>query len=216
MLPDLPGAAPIHHALLNRRTRTGVTVQTLHPTKFDQGVRLAQTKYRGLGIPKDATPESLKEMLGEHGAGLLIHIIREGLFADPEKHKLEDFSQRQILRLTDQKGVAKAPKIRPADSKIDFEAETAEDILLKLRVFGQVWDTQVYNRLLPGVYRRIVYTDISPPDAEPRDNADEGFLVGCRDWQELVIRKCTIEGERKDQGVRTLRRLFQASDLESS
>ncbi|KAF2086043.1 Formyltransferase, partial [Saccharata proteae CBS 121410] len=42
LLPDLAGAAPIHHALLERDPYTGVTVQTLHPAEFDAGAILAQ------------------------------------------------------------------------------------------------------------------------------------------------------------------------------
>ncbi|OAA62544.1 methionyl-tRNA formyltransferase family [Niveomyces insectorum RCEF 264] len=42
LLPDLAGAAPIEHALLAGRTRTGVTVQTLDAQTFDGGRVLLQ------------------------------------------------------------------------------------------------------------------------------------------------------------------------------
>lgn len=50
LLPKYSGASPLHFALLNHDLYTGVTVQTLHPTKFDRGKILLQTPP--LSIPK--------------------------------------------------------------------------------------------------------------------------------------------------------------------
>lgn len=57
LLPKYSGASPLHMALLNRDTYTGVTVQTLHPTKFDRGDILYQSAELSLpSLLLDAAP----------------------------------------------------------------------------------------------------------------------------------------------------------------
>lgn len=50
LLPEFRGAAPLHHALLARRRRTGVSLQTLDAAAFDAGAVLAQTGLDGTDI----------------------------------------------------------------------------------------------------------------------------------------------------------------------
>jgi len=44
LLPLLRGSAPIQHALCREHAETGVTIQRLHPTKFDRGEIAFQEK----------------------------------------------------------------------------------------------------------------------------------------------------------------------------
>lgn len=84
-LPQYHGPAPIHHALLNGDTSTGVTVQTLHPTKFDRGRVVALSDK--VEITRDTTFEALRDTLADVGAGLLHSALDSQKFTDPS-HEL--------------------------------------------------------------------------------------------------------------------------------
>lgn len=79
-LPQYHGPAPIHHALLNGDKTTGVTVQTLHPTKFDRGRVVAISEK--VPITRDSTFESLRDTLADTGAELLYSTIKDRNFTD--------------------------------------------------------------------------------------------------------------------------------------
>lgn len=79
-LPQYHGPAPIHHALLNGDEHTGVTVQTLHPTKFDRGRVVAISEK--IPIERSATFETLRDTLADTGAALLHKAIKERKFTD--------------------------------------------------------------------------------------------------------------------------------------
>ncbi|KAI1502610.1 Formyltransferase [Biscogniauxia marginata] len=88
LLPDLRGPAPLHHALLRRRTLTGVSLQTLHPEKFDRGVVLAQTPSDpaapgALRIPPAATTHHLLGLVKPVAAQMLVRGLRDGLHVPP-------------------------------------------------------------------------------------------------------------------------------------
>lgn len=138
LLPDLRGPAPLQHALLNRRTHTGVSLQTMHPTKFDHGVVLAQTPAPGIPIPDDTTPQDLLEILGPMGADLLVKGIEDSLFVPPHQDVCS-----ALPTPTDQ---AHAPKIHPSDREIDWANWNASDILLRDRVLGRLWDKDLWAR----------------------------------------------------------------------
>lgn len=61
---------------------TGVSLQTLHPTKFDHGVILAQTPFPG--IKHDTTTVSeLEALLAPMGADMLVQGIKERIYIPP-------------------------------------------------------------------------------------------------------------------------------------
>jgi methionyl-tRNA formyltransferase len=138
LLPDLRGPAPLQHALLNRRSHTGVSLQTMHPTKFDHGVVLAQTPAPGVPIAADTTPQSLLETLGPIGAEMLVQGIKENLFIPPFHDVCQDNPAP-----THQ---SHAPKITPSDREINWSTWSASEILLRDRVLGRLWDGSIWAR----------------------------------------------------------------------
>lgn len=139
LLPDLRGPAPLHHAILKRRTLTGVSLQTMHPTKFDHGDVLAQGPGQGVPISNSTTPQQLLEILGPLGAEMLTEAIEQGIFVPPVRDILK--------RRPEPEDLAHAPKITPEDRRIDWETWDAEEIKLRDRVFGgRLWDTTTYER----------------------------------------------------------------------
>jgi methionyl-tRNA formyltransferase len=138
LLPDLRGPAPLQHALLNRRSHTGVSLQTMHPTKFDHGVVLAQTPAPGVEISETDTPQSLLETLGPLGAEMLVRGIESNLFLPPH-HAVS-----QTLPTSTQP--SHAPKITPSDREINWSSWPSSEILLRDRVLGRLWDGSIWAR----------------------------------------------------------------------
>jgi methionyl-tRNA formyltransferase len=126
LLPDLSGAAPLHRSLLRRYKTTGVTIQTLHPTKFDKGRVLMHSPE--IPIQPQETVASLESKLGEIGAQCLIKVIAERRFADKDFMVPTAFAYKKSY----------APKITPLDRNIEFMKDTVSDIMLRWRVLGRL------------------------------------------------------------------------------
>lgn len=94
LLPRYRGACPVQHAIMNNDTITGVTVQTLHPTKFDHGQIVAQSgrphllnpniSYPIVSVPPQSTFNSLYSTLIDQGARILCDTIEQLPKYDPD------------------------------------------------------------------------------------------------------------------------------------
>lgn len=82
LLPRYSGSSPIQYSLMNDDLYTGVSVQTLHPTKFDHGQIISQSGQISIGYDEDFL--SLRTKLAEIGSKLLVETIKKGLFFHPE------------------------------------------------------------------------------------------------------------------------------------
>ncbi|KAJ9646147.1 Methionyl-tRNA formyltransferase [Knufia peltigerae] len=129
MLPDLPGAAPIQWSIIYGRTTTGITVQTLHPSKFDQGTILDQTPAPGIEIPnpQSITTPQLIDLLAPLGADMLVNVIRHRLYIPP---------QTPIRDQENPEEVAMAPKITAQMRVVDFAKFTGTELLRRNRAIG--------------------------------------------------------------------------------
>ena len=213
MLPDLRGSAPVVHALLKRRTETGVSLQTMHPTKFDHGTVLAQAG--GITIHNLTTPNAILNQLAPLGAELLCEAIDEGLFVPPLRDLMEGKSVPQQLDL--------APKIAPADRHIDWQSWTADEILLRERALGDLWDTQTFSRCGSEDASGDDQTHVTfhgpwmKAKADvPAEKAGEPFLafvpyvkgralaIKTVDGHVVAPHSATIEGKKKGKGLQAL------------
>ncbi|KAJ2898150.1 methionyl-tRNA formyltransferase-like protein [Zalerion maritima] len=166
LLPDLRGAAPIHHTILHGLEHTGVTLQTLSTVGFDQGVRLLQLpESPGLPVPKDATVESLIQLVSPLGADMLVKGLEQGLHVPPyensgwwklprrppqpskKQRKLAEFIQIVQADIAGRIGkwdpiapYRLAPKITKDDQRIVWtKSWTAEQLLRQYRACGSLW-----------------------------------------------------------------------------
>ncbi|KAG0634835.1 formyl transferase [Tuber brumale] len=127
LLPMYRGAAPIYHTLLDQQPITGVSVQTLHPAKFDHGAILLQTNPPII-IPPKTRYRALHDTLASHGAELLVETLRRGLFVPPLGPTKNDYKP------------SLAPKIDPEiHARIDWESQNAEEIEMRCGTFNTVW-----------------------------------------------------------------------------
>ncbi|KAK5163713.1 Methionyl-tRNA formyltransferase [Saxophila tyrrhenica] len=220
LLPDLRGPAPIVHTLLQRRSHTGVTVQTMHPTKFDHGTIVAQTPAPGIQVAPQSTPQDLLDVLGPMGAETLSQTIERGSFVSPEQTMNSSTTHDHLEH---------APKITPQDRRIDWVSWSADDIILRDRILGRLWDPELYMRCNKntedGMPKRItlsgpwrvwtpeeinasVISNKGPGDPlrlyepeRPRDNVLG--IVTC-DRKVVCPASATIEGQKKDTGLQAL------------
>ncbi|KAG8632152.1 hypothetical protein KVT40_001292 [Elsinoe batatas] len=141
-LPDLYGPAPIHWAMLHGDKYSGVTLQTLHPTKFDQGDIVDQTPRPGLELAYSVDRKTNK-------AAIFRNVDRLGLAgAEMLKENLESgaFLTRRIESTVE--GEARhARKINKEDRHIKIHEWTAEELLLRDSVLGLLWDKSTYGDL---------------------------------------------------------------------
>lgn len=122
LLPSLAGPAPIHHALLNRHSYTGVTVQSMHPHLFDRGRILLQTPE--IPIEPNDTTSSLLHRLGVVGADGLVQVLRSQLYTDTEYSVRSKYTPSYAGKLTSK------------HKRIDLEEQKLDDILLQHRILG--------------------------------------------------------------------------------
>ena len=233
LLPDLRGSSPIHYTLLLNRKHTGLTLQTLHPTKFDHGKILAQTPFPGISVPEEATPSSLIQCLAPIGAQMLVESLRNRVFAPPVT-SVPALTSSDLHKLTNGAGPAVAKKMTTEDRRIDWSTMKALDIRTRLRVFGSLWDDVTFSRVTgTAEQKRIVFTrlDSMTPSTEPNLPAGtppgyvtmgEGPDNSCRpimltaDGECLVAIEFTLEGGPKGEGGKDLRRAIEANKKKSN
>ncbi|KAI9753726.1 MAG: hypothetical protein M4579_005017 [Chaenotheca gracillima] len=143
LLPDFRGGAPLHHTLLAGRRHTGVTLQTLHPNRFDHGEIVSQTPSGGIDIPNPdtCTVRDLEHLLAPIGAKMLVQSIEGASFLPPFASKTtneldkETRSDRPLL----------APKITKEDTHIHWGSWGREEILRRQRILGPLWNMAGVN-----------------------------------------------------------------------
>lgn len=212
LLPDLRGSAPIVHALLKRKASTGVSLQTMHPTKFDHGTVLGQSEE--VPVPSGSTPDQMIHKLGPLGADLLCKGIAEGAFVPPLKDVQDGKPKPAKIDL--------APKISPRDRQIDWKNWTADEIIFRDHVLGDLWDLKTFARCQGAEYtgdrKRITFHgpwSRIPGDfqeakpGEPRLDlfpAHRGLTMGMTTIDDCVVvpHSATIEGKKKGKGLQTL------------
>lgn len=205
LLPDLSGPAPIHHTLLKQRSKTGITIQNLHPQHFDRGMVIAQTPAPGLSVPACATPSDLIASLGVYGGEMLVESLKSHAFVPP----LEDAGWYGISSGP----IEHARKISKIDSYVDFSTATAQDILVRHRVLGDLW---CVPPPMPNV-ERIILNEIESIDVANTMGRKPGLFIPdgssvvaiqTVDGKFLRVKSCTVSGGKKQHGNAQLIRLL--------
>jgi methionyl-tRNA formyltransferase len=207
-----------------------VSVQTLHPTKFDHGEVLAQTPLPGIPIHENMSATDLQAVLAVEGSKLLSKVVQNGLFVPPVTPTV--FNEDDIKTITDGKGLARAPKISKMDTRVEWDKMTANEILLRRHVFGSLWDETLFNDLdHTKVGTRVIFESLGKAELaettveQLRDSSPGHIAVLLGDSSEQVVIKaadgsfievldCTISGENRGTGksLRKLKQLLQSKD----
>ncbi|KAL8825876.1 MAG: hypothetical protein Q9191_004145 [Dirinaria sp. TL-2023a] len=165
---------------------TGVSLQTLHPTKFDHGMVLAQTPDPGIKHECTTVPE-LMALLAPKGAELLVEGIKQGNHVPPLKEvgwcKNEKDSQRTRC----------APKIQPSDRHIDWASWTAADIMRRHRVLGPLWNFANASGPERAHSRRVIWTSgfrIAKAGHQLSSEAGQPVVTSFKTDQDIYIKTC--------------------------
>ena len=116
LLPKLRGGAPIHRAIMNGYTKTGITIMYMAPG-MDDGDIISQSEIE---IKNTDTASSLHDKLSILGSELLIETLPSILNGTNKRIK------------QDPNEVTFAPTIKPEDEKIDF-SKTSIQIYNQIR-----------------------------------------------------------------------------------
>ncbi|SCU87579.1 LAMI_0D06634g1_1 [Lachancea mirantina] len=140
LLPRYRGSSPIQQTLLNRDPETGVSVQTLHPSRFDQGALVAQSKplstetlvAKGktstFDTPVPPKVAALMDQLGVVGAELLSDVLREGLY----RQTTDILSRPQYAE-------SYARRIKTTDKRINWATDHVDTVMAKRDALGALY-----------------------------------------------------------------------------
>lgn len=182
LLPKYRGAAPIHRALLNGETITGITIQKI-VRKLDAGSIVSQQKIE---IPNEMVFTQLQEKMCELAKPMLIDVI--------EKYKKNDISYLE----QDESQVSFAPKITKEMKQINFE-NSAKKIFDQIRAFAQkpgaFCRVSINNqeKELKIFQSKILYKKIPVKSFEIINNS---LIIGCID-NSLKLIEVQLEGKKK-------------------
>ncbi|KAF1946170.1 Formyltransferase [Clathrospora elynae] len=210
LLPDLRGPAPIEHAILKTREYTGVSIQTLHPNKFDRGTILAQTPAPGIAIPRSITASQLEQQLAKEGADMLVEVLKSRKFVPPLENAAWYASSKGPIHY--------APKITKQDRFIDFSKATLDHVLAIQHALGDAWC------ILPNGDRLILHrvVDSGMADAE---HHEPGLFFGPTAKEPMfraacgrigILMKSTYEGNKQGHGNAKLWRMLDSQDAYAS
>ncbi|KAL1931459.1 hypothetical protein VTP01DRAFT_9601 [Rhizomucor pusillus] len=205
LLPKYRGAAPIQHTILAGDDETGVTVQELHPEKFDAG-RILNQKIVNI---REHAPRyrTLKDQLAGVGSRLLVDTL-QNLDHCKANAKVQDESQAST-----------APKIKKEWSIIDWDEMEAWQVEQLHRAIGDQYPlrtTFTFSRIkrskkikqrhltmqLLNIYlpKKSPLLTLSPPP-EPGtfayDQATKSLHVCCADLNPIALTHIKAE----DSGV---------------
>lgn len=224
LLPDLRGAAPIHWAILKGYRRTGVSIQTLHPSNFDGGTILDQREV-SVPSPVNCSFEELRDVLAPIGAEMLLKTLQNELYISPQSIPPPPDSHLVKYSL--------APKITAQMMQVDFGEHDSGQILRMSRVMPRLWAEVVLNpkkipdHLHPSQTTRIVFgktlvtmdpdiknkiqeriMDLEPglpcaviPLSESVTTSMEPLFVRTKDNKILAIYYMTVAGHHSNSGA---------------
>jgi methionyl-tRNA formyltransferase len=111
-----------------------MSLQTLHPTSFDEGIILDQTPWPGIVVPDKCDYQTLLEIMQPLGAEMLVKAIRKRLYLPP-LHAVG-----WVGKFDNAKTMYKhAPKIETAHKLLCFERMDSSHILRMSQAFESTW-----------------------------------------------------------------------------
>lgn len=121
LLPRWRGPAPIFHTLIHGDRMAGVTIMQIRPKRFDVGPILMQQECP---VPPRCTSGELGVILAEKGAEMLLSVLKS----------LPEHIENKREQSKD--GITFAPKITVADSWVNWEEQTVEELDRLYRAIG--------------------------------------------------------------------------------
>ena len=182
LLPKLRGGAPIHHAIIDGHSKTGITIMYMS-SGMDEGDIIAQKE---IPIDYEDTAESLHDKLAVLGRDFLLEVLPGIIDGTNERIKQDSCNATY------------APTIKREDERIDFSKS-------KRQVYNQIRGLNSW----PGAYCLFEGKILKIWEARETDNIfnnlfngqvtgvyEDGFGVKV-DNGEIVFTKVQLEGKKK-------------------
>lgn len=197
LLPALRGAAPLQRAIMRQLPYTGVSVQALHPTRFDHGDIFWHSARQYLE-PRETTA-TLSSRLATVGAEGLLQVIRNINNIEPLPH-LEKASRAPIIDRSEFQLISK-------------NSAYVEDA--RGRALGKLW---FEREMLDGKKVRTNLSDFVPvTNISSQDQLVSlpGDVLGvrCGDGRYLGARGITLAGSIREGASGYLRRSRQLGPI---
>ena len=190
LLPKYRGAAPIHWAILNGESESGVTIMHM-AEELDAGDIISQAKT---DIDPNETVEALQNRLALMGAELLVQTIAD----------MKDGIAKRIPQ--DTECVSFAPMLSRSLSRIDWSRPAQE---LHNQVRGLVpWPGAVaeFSDVRCKVWKSKVLPEVSTkPEGTVLEAGKAGIKIACGDGSVLLIEELQAEGKRRMSAADYLR-----------
>ena len=180
-----------------------MTVQTLHPEKFDGGQILAQSEYPGFKHSCNNVPD-LEAMISPRAAKMFVKGLRDLVFVPP-RQDVGWYSTRGSIQ-----PVRHAPKITPEHCHIDWDTWPAKRILRSHQIIGPLWNiTEAVKKDKPlemrvtwsgGFTEITAHMETFPQPGHPivhgLQSGNKSVLIKTCDGHILQVNDVRIEGER--------------------
>jgi len=194
LLPKLRGGAPIHRAIIEGHSKSGVTIMYMAPG-MDDGDIISQKEVE---ITDTDTPSTLHDKLSKLGSELLIETLPSIIEGTNERIKQNE------------REVTFAPIIKPTDEKIDF-SKTSREVYNQIRGLNsfpgayfmldgkrfKVWESIVVDEYYPNkldgeivkIYKEgigvkthngVIVLTVIQPEGKSRMNAKD-YLNGLKE-----------------------------------
>ena len=201
----------MHHTLIQGCSTTGVTLQTMHPERFDEGAIIDQTPPLEIGAECE-TVTDLSSFLGPLGADMLVRNLQERSFIPPYRPRPETSAEKRQTR--------HAPKITKDDAHVDWQSWKGDEILRRQGIVGPLWNVINYPGHLPrrvkwmgGLHRDQSREETSSLEAgkiDPRgiDASDQTILLKTGNGMVFATEILRLEGEGNKPSLGALRSAF--------
>lgn len=182
LLPKLRGGAPIHHAIIDGHSKTGITIMYMS-TGMDEGDIISQKE---IPIDYDDTAESLHDKLAILGRDLLLETLPSIIDGTNTRTKQDAFSATY------------APTIKREDERIDF-SKSKREIYNQIRGLNswpgayclfegkilKIWEARETNNIFNNLFNGQITALY-----------EDGFGVKV-DNGEIIFTKVQLEGKKK-------------------
>lgn len=192
LLPRHRGPAPIHHAIASGDQQTGVSLQTLSPDGFDQGIIFDQSLP--IDIEENELLTSLWDRLAIVGADMLVSSIRNRTYLNPQP--IQTFTNPSYAG--------------PIHKHVDWNITYADKILRLGRVHDPVTGAITLGEgrridiLLNGIHPREQHSKRPPGSyavARDKETGETKMFVVCADGKTVWIDQVKVSGKNWISGV---------------
>lgn len=181
ILPKLRGGAPIHWAIINGETETGITIMYMDE-KMDAGDIISQRK---ISILPDDNLDSLYKKMAVLGSELLIDTLPDIINGKNKRIK------------QDEKLVTFGYNIKKEEEKIDFN-KSAKDVVNLIRGLSTFPGAYclLENKRMKIYNAKLLEENRNGKVGEIVDISSKGLVVNCKDYK-ILITDIKLEGKKR-------------------